>query len=120
MDLDICNDTGSTLHTIHQSTWNRFMKTKYTGESTIVPITTLGGSFDALSYDIQLRKYGDMERTKPLTKWFDIETIIQPDNHKQLSGSELRNECIFATTMGNEKPIAGTSKLGVAWRLLTS
>jgi hypothetical protein len=120
MDLDVCNDTGSSLHTIHQSTWNKFFKAKYTGETIRVAVTSPGGEFDSWSRFIQLRIYGDMERTKPLTKWFDIETIVQPDTHKQLSGSELRDECMFATTMGNEKLIAGTSKLGVAWRLLMS
>lgn len=120
IDLDVCNDTGSNLHTIHQSTWDMFLKPEYTGRIARVRVSTLGGIFDSFSYDIELRIYNDMERTKPLTEWFHIETIVRPDTHKQLSGSELRNECIFATPMGNEKLIAGTSKLGVAWRLLMS
>ncbi|KAH8781049.1 hypothetical protein F5883DRAFT_539250 [Diaporthe sp. PMI_573] len=120
IDLDVCNDTGSTLHTIHQSTWDKFLKAKFKGKRTPVRVSTAGGLFDSYAYDIQLRIYNDMERTKPLTEWFHIETVVRPDTHKQLSGSELRNECIFATPMGNEKLIAGTSKLGVAWRLLFS
>jgi hypothetical protein len=61
-----------------------------------------------------------MERTKPLTDWFGIESIVRSDHQKQLSSSELRDQAIFATPIGNEKLIVGTSKVGVAWKLLIS
>lgn len=120
VDLDVCNDTGSTVQTIPQSFWVKFLRSHYKGGTRIITIDTPGNSFNTLVYDLEIRLYKDMERTKPLTDWFGTESIVQPDGQKQLSGSEIRNEAMFATPIGNEKLIMGTSKLGVAWRILTS
>ncbi|KAK3943394.1 hypothetical protein QBC46DRAFT_39984 [Diplogelasinospora grovesii] len=124
MEIDICNDTGSSMQTITQALWNFISNGGRDYNRLIRQGRVIGATGQPVIQDrvqVLLRIYKDMPRTKPLTGWFDAVVTINPDQDaKCLSGMEMRDILIFATPKGNDYLIAGKSRLAVATLILRS
>lgn len=117
-DIDLCNDSGSTIQTITTQIWNTIEgKENYEYPSLETGVNTAGGKVKRPRVVIQLRIFKDAARLHPLTDWFEEKGALNPNNGAHLlSGGEMRNKLAFATPPGNESLFVG-SKLAVAWKL---
>jgi hypothetical protein len=117
-DIDLCNDSGSTIQTITTQIWNAMEgKENYEYPSLETGVKTASGKVKRPRVVIQLRIFKDAARLHPLTDWFEEKGALNHDNGAHLlSGGEMRNKLAFATPPGNESLFVG-SKLAVAWKL---
>lgn len=117
-NINLCNDSGSTIQTITTQIWNAIKgKENYKYPTLETGVITGGSKVKRTQVVIQLCIFKEAAQLHPLTDWFEEKGALSPDNSAHLlSGGEMRNILAFATPPGNESLFVG-SKLAVAWKL---
>ncbi|KAI5865345.1 hypothetical protein GGS23DRAFT_558795 [Durotheca rogersii] len=121
--IEICNDTGSNIQSVHRGDLQAIgadpANPQFTIPTNRVDVKLAQGqSTTSMLLRIQMRLLAVQgAQLAPLTEWFQVDAVLDDTGGLRLSGHEMRHYLYFATAKGNSELYVGQTKTALQKRL---